>query len=91
MLRDRAKELLPIITAFAEGKQVEYRTTSDREWHPATDPSWSSQLEYRIKPEPREWIVGVPNKADFRKAYIPQTESRFKEYDYIKVREVLDD
>ena len=50
MTREEAKELLPIITAFAEGKSIEYRELGG-EWKEAHTPTWSSRLFYRIKPE----------------------------------------
>ena len=50
MTREEAKELLPIIQAFVEGKTIEYREY-DGEWKEAHTPTWSSRLFYRIKPE----------------------------------------
>ena len=50
MTREEAKELLPIMQAFAEGKTIEYREY-DGEWKIAHTPTWSSRLFYRIKPE----------------------------------------
>lgn len=50
MTREEAKELLPIIQAFTEGKTIEYREY-DGEWKVAHTPTWSSRLFYRIKPE----------------------------------------
>ena len=52
MTREEAKELLPIIQAYAEGKTIEYREY-DGEWKVAHTPTWSSRLFYRIKPEPK--------------------------------------
>ena len=52
MTREEAKELLPIMQAFAEGKTIEYREY-DGEWKEAHTPTWSSRLFYRIKPEPK--------------------------------------
>ena len=52
MTRKEAKELLPIIQAFAEGKTIEYRGLGG-EWKAAHTPTWSSHLFYRIKPEPK--------------------------------------
>ena len=50
MTREEAKELMPIIQAFVEGKTIEYREY-DGEWKEAHTPTWSSRLFYRIKPE----------------------------------------
>lgn len=52
MKREEAKELLPIMQAFAEGKTIEYRESGGA-WKAAHTPTWSSHLFYRIKPEPR--------------------------------------
>ena len=52
MTREEAKELLPIMQAFAEGKTIEYRESGGA-WKVAHTPTWSSHLFYRIKPEPR--------------------------------------
>ena len=50
MTREEAKEILPIIQAFAEGKTIEYRGLGG-ERKEAHTPTWSSSLFYRIKPE----------------------------------------
>ena len=59
MNREQAKALLPIITAFAEGKEVQF-LTSTHEWHKDKLENISFQYEperYRIKPEPlKVWI-----------------------------------
>ena len=52
MTREEAKELMPIIQAFVEGKTIEYRGFGG-EWKAAHTPTWSSHLFYRIKPEPK--------------------------------------
>ena len=52
MTREEAKELLPIMQAFAEGKTIEYRASGGA-WKVAQTPTWSSHLIYRIKPEPK--------------------------------------
>ena len=52
MTREEAKQLLPVIKAFTEGKTIEYREY-DGEWKVAHTPTWSSHLFYRIKPEPK--------------------------------------
>lgn len=52
MTREEAKEMLPIIQAYAEGKTIEYRESGGA-WKVAHTPTWSSCLFYRIKPEPR--------------------------------------
>ena len=52
MTREEAKELLPIMQAFAEGKTIEYRGSGGA-WKVVHTPTWGSHLFYRIKPEPK--------------------------------------
>lgn len=52
MNREEAKELLPIIQAFAEGKPIEVRNCAiDDEWKETSFPSFEPPFDYRIKPE----------------------------------------
>ena len=52
MTREEAKELIPIIQAFADGKTIEF--FKQGEWYELNDPDfmWSA-YKYRIKPEPK--------------------------------------
>ena len=54
MTPQQAKELLPIITAFAEGKQIQCTNISDTGWlNLDKNPVFClSPDQYRIKPEP---------------------------------------
>ena len=54
MNRKEAKELMPIIQAFVEGKAIESRCIKGDKslWYDDEDPSFDDDLEYRIKPEP---------------------------------------
>ena len=49
MTREEAKELLPIIQAFAEGKTIQLFTNGI--WEDAKNPTFESGAMYRIKPE----------------------------------------
>lgn len=50
MDRNQAKQLLPIIQAFAEGKEIQ--ETDGYEWYDLDDPDFmSNSNSYRIKPE----------------------------------------
>ena len=51
MTREEAKELLPIIQAFAEGKTIQLFTNGI--WEDAKNPSFGELSRYRIKPEPK--------------------------------------
>ena len=56
MTREEAKELLPIIKAFAEGKIIQYKNSFD-EWSDTKENEGLSFVcspsNYRIKPEPK--------------------------------------
>ena len=53
MTREEAKEYLPIIKAFAEGKQIQVK--SKNEWFEIGNEIYLSEStsDYRIKPEPK--------------------------------------
>lgn len=51
MNRERAKELLPIIQALAEGKEIEFFSPNKNGWIPTIE-VFDGQNSYRIKPEP---------------------------------------
>ena len=55
MDRNQAKALLPIIKAFAEGKEIESRCIKGDTslWYDDEDPSFDDDFEYRIKTEPK--------------------------------------
>lgn len=52
MNRERAKELLPIIQAYAEGKEIQTRKHEGYDWCRADCPDFYDNIQYRIKPEP---------------------------------------
>lgn len=85
MNRERARELLPIIQAFAVGEIIQGRLTDNESWVDLKHPDFFTLNEYRIKPEPREFWLN-PETGHFTKL-IPG----FLTNDWIKVREVLDD
>ena len=51
MLRKEAKELLPIIQAWVEGKTLEYYNDDIGEWQITTKAIFINLNKYRIKPE----------------------------------------
>lgn len=55
MDRNQAKQLLPIIQAFSEGKPVQSRCIKGDTslWYNDEDPSFDDDFEYRVKPEPK--------------------------------------
>jgi len=66
MTPDRCKELLPIMQAFAEGKEVQARPLAYHKsnWYRVATPTWAEDSECRIKPQPiktvgyRRYIYG---------------------------------
>ena len=56
MTRERAKELLPVIQAYAEGKTIQASITNGC-WDDIEQANWGSSINdhvrYRIKPEPK--------------------------------------
>lgn len=65
MTPQRARDLLPIIQAFAEGKEIEVREADiNTIWYDTIRPEWDDSLEYRIKPEPKiitGWVNVYPD------------------------------
>ena len=54
MTREEAKELLPIIQAFAEGKTIQYRHKGRSTWYDLDSGQFNCDMYYyRIKPEPK--------------------------------------
>ena len=54
MTREEAKELLPIIQAFAEGKVIQCKNCITNEWRDFDEPAFNGLPDnYRIKPEPK--------------------------------------
>ena len=52
MNKEEAKELLPIIQAFTDGKQIQY-SDDGKYWYKTENPSFASGTMYSIKPEPK--------------------------------------
>lgn len=51
MTREEAKELLPIIQAYSEGKTIEYLVTEGK-WNEVEEPEFNYDASlYRVKPE----------------------------------------
>ena len=92
MNRERIKELLPVLAAYANGEDIQFHDGED--WADIEDGIEAECLDngglnYRIKPsEPREfWIADVED--EFRKVLLPNQKDLSAPYQYIKVREVL--
>jgi len=54
MTREYIKQLLPVLTAFADGKAIQFRIKSHHDWEDGDDMEFDRGVEnYRIKPEPK--------------------------------------
>lgn len=89
MNKDNAKDYLPLVQAWAEGKQLQVKSLATLGWVDIDRCDFFLKPEsYRIKPEPREgWV----HKDDLVRAnpvlvYDPPVVAD----DWIKVREVVD-
>ena len=93
MDRERAKELLPIIEAYANGKDIEIREGLNN-WIATDSADWKNYIQYRIKPEPKEWwLCWESFQSAHEKMAYPcdlYSESDVNHWgNYAKVREVL--
>lgn len=71
MNSEKAKALLPVITAFAEGKEVQVNsgTKEHPTWFTRTDLCFDWAVEnYRVKPEPREFGIILRKDGSILKA-----------------------
>ena len=55
MTREKVKEMLPVLQAFADGKTIESRCIKGDKslWYDDEDLSFDNDFEYRLKPEPK--------------------------------------
>jgi len=96
MNRERCKELLPILEAFANGEDIQFHDGDD--WFDIGKEGLDAEsldddgLEYRIKPKPREfWIAGIsPDQKTHRQKYVDCSDAPTAFINAIKVREVLE-
>ena len=51
MTREETEERIKVMQAFVDGKDVEVLNTD--KWELVSNPSWSPNTKYRIKPEPK--------------------------------------
>ncbi len=90
MNRERAKELLPIIQAFVEGKDVQWNRNGH--WRDCVDNvgfKLTDRTDYRIKPEPREFWVLMNESFINGNRYTLWDYKGVQEHQCIHVREVL--
>lgn len=99
MNREQAKELLPIIEAYANGEVIQYKAASGK-WRTLGDDYYkfdSSPKKYRIKPKPRECWVTIYNGDTISTAHTTKTSALEclgadrDNWEAVKFREVTDE
>lgn len=82
MTREETKKNLHLITAFAEGKTIQYYNNEKKDWIDVDEhPSYSFAVKWRIKPEPKyrpfknakECITAMNNHKPFGWVKIDET------------------
>lgn len=68
MTPQRAKELLPVIQAFINGKAIQYKDKhmiadeDPPDWRVCFNPSWNDACDYRVAPEKKKgWVLVFKN------------------------------
>ena len=92
MNRETAKEILPIIEAFAEGKTIQERTATC--WKDSKYPRFDRPPDcYRIKPEPLEfdfWISDQKDDAGRPYGVTTANMTECQNWRKIRVREIIE-
>jgi len=84
MTRQETLEKLMLITAYANGKTIQYRGGDI--WEDLGHPTWTEPTDhYRVKPEPREWVFWGEDNDDH--LYHISHSAKLKQ---VRVREILD-
>jgi len=92
MTPERAKEILPFVEAAARGKTLQYRTANGDQWMDHDDILFTAPIDqYRIKPEPREWVLWVNEDGRIREAEGTRSQpGNFLEWTKVCVREIIE-
>lgn len=68
MNREYARTLLPLLTAYAEGKTIQY--SNGGKWYDASSPAFNEPLSlYRVKPEPVTRYMFIYRNGDVSSSY----------------------
>lgn len=61
------KQMIEVMQAFEDGKEIEFRERGSRTWKPDENPEWDwSGIEYRIAPEPEPKKEGRWERVEIR-------------------------
>lgn len=96
MNREQVKRLLPVIQAYADGKEIQWRHMPCDDWSPCILSTISESFEYRIKPrEPREFWVSDHDNGKYRYTYDEEPPARQfdqrQNVSIFKVREIIEE
>jgi hypothetical protein len=82
-------EMIAVIRAHEEGKEIQFRQSgSDNIWEDC-DPHWAFHcIEYRVRPEAREFYISL--YADGTPRHVSSKPFKTQADPVIKVREVLE-
>ena len=94
MTREQAKELLPILKAYSEGKTIQIKSRQGNDtWGDVPDPNFCSSLdtwEYRIKPEPRTFKIAVSKDPKYKDELAREGYMyNYPGWEFIEVKEIL--
>lgn len=53
MTKEETKNLIVVMQAYVDGKQIQYTVAESEYWADAKSPEWDPNYDYRIKPEPK--------------------------------------
>lgn len=88
-------EMIAVLTAAKEGKQIERRRTSQDVWKPVPLGHYNfGDYEHRVKPEPREWWAEIySGNGKWGRLCPTEKDARDTGHNYpiVHVREVIDD
>jgi hypothetical protein len=90
MNKENAKDYLHLVQALADGKTIQFKTTSGN-WEDQVNLHFSLDPEdYRIKPEPRTWKVWAHKNDNDIVASMPTAWNTDNTWKRITVQEVLE-
>ena len=77
MNRERAKELLPIIQAFAEGRKIQYSWQGQDQFYDLCQSfiNFSHDGFFRVKPEPRYVWINVYSDGEAGSAHTSKSDA----------------
>lgn len=52
MTREETKQLITVMQAYVDGKQIQYTDVETEDWTDTESPEWKPEYDYRVKPKP---------------------------------------